>query len=107
MGMDPQQMQRMASQMQKCMQQIDMSALEKMKTRAENMEREISSLCKNGQRNKAMEKGMAFAREINKTPELVKMRKCTSSMKGMMPDLSHYESLSKDKGKHSHICDDF
>ena len=108
-GMSEADMQKMMQNMQSaqtCMQGVDMAKLDAFGKRARQVESEIKSLCANGERDAAMEKGMAFAREVNSDPEIGKMRKCGEMMQGMMPPMpgmSEFESSDK-TGKH--VCDE-
>ena len=106
MGMDMQKMQQMAMEMQTCMQNLDMEALKKLQHRGEAMETEIRSMCDNGQRDAAMNKAMAYAKEISNNPELRKLGKCSESVRTMMPTTQIAERYSEDKIKNRHICDE-
>ena len=106
-GMDMQKMQQMAAEMQACMQNIDQGALEKLKQRGETMEREIKSLCKSGQRDKAMDQAMAYAKEISQDPEIGKLKKCSEKVQAMMPATQQFAKYDEDNMKSHHVCDQF
>ena len=108
MNMDPakmQQMQQMLVEMQSCMQNINMADMEKLKARGQAMEQEIKTLCNNGQRDQAMDKALAFSKEISKAPELVQIRKCSEKARDMIPSDMQFEKFSEDNFKNSHVCD--
>ena len=113
MPMDMEKMQRNMQQMdmgkiQKamaCMKNIDRSALEGLKEKGEKMKAEVDSLCKNGKRDEAQDKAMAYGKEMMSRPELMKMRECGKMMAGMLPKMP-FEDL-EEMGKDRHVCDDF
>lgn len=105
MGMDPAKMQQMVMEMQSCMQNINMDDMEKLKVRGQAMEQEIKTLCRNGERDKAMSKAMAFSKEISDAPELAQIRKCSEKARSMMPNTMQFEKFSEENFKNSHVCD--
>ena len=108
MNMDPakmQQMQQMLVEMQSCMQNINMDDMEKLKVRGQAMEQEIKTLCKSGQRDQAMNKALAFSREIRDAPELVQIRKCSEKARDMIPSNMQFDKFSEENFKNSHVCD--
>lgn len=110
MGMNEADMQRMMQQMQKaqtCMEKIDQKEFTVLEQRSKQFEAEMKSLCANGKRDQAMEKAMAFSKEVSKNPSVIEMRKCGKMMKGVMPEMpfmKHAESKDK-SGKSRHVCD--
>lgn len=113
MPMNMEEMQRNMQQMDMgkmqeamaCMKNIDQSALEGLKKEGERMKAEVGALCKNGKRNEAQDKAMAYGKEMMSRPELMKMRECGKMMAGMMPKMP-FEHI-EEKNKNSHVCDNF
>ena len=88
-----------------CMKNVDRSALERLKGEGRKMEAEIGALCKNGERDEAQNKAMAYAKEMMGRPEIIKIRECSKMMAGMMPQMS-FERI-EEKAKNSHVCDGY
>ena len=88
-----------------CIKNIDRSALDGLKEEGEKMEAEVGALCKNGKRDEAQDKAMAYSKEMMNRPELMKMRECGKMMAGMMPEMP-FEHIEEET-KNSHICDDY
>ena len=105
MNMDPAKMQQMLGEMQSCMQNINMADMEKLKTRGQSMQQEIRTLCRNGERDKAMSTALTFSREIQNAPDLVQVRKCSEKARSMMPNTMQFEKFSEENFKNSHVCD--
>lgn len=108
-GMSQQDMQNMmqaAQQMASCMAQIDQSEIKALEKRSKEMEAEIDSLCKEGKRDEAQQKAMAFGREIKDSPAMQQMKKCgemVKGMKSMMPSMGIKDMEEEYKNKH--VCD--
>ena len=113
MPMNMEEMQRNMQQMDMgkmqeamaCMKNIDRSALEGLKEEGERMKAEVGALCKNGKRNEAQDKAMAYGKEMMSRPELMKMRECGKMMAGMMPKMP-FEHI-EEENKNSHVCDNY
>ena len=108
-GMSEADMQRMMQGMQEtrsCMQEIDQARLDAFSQRAEKVESEVKALCAKGERDAAEKTGLAFAREVNTDPEIQKMRKCSESMRGMMPPMPFMDQAGSSDTKDRHICDE-
>ena len=113
MPMNMEEMQRNMQQMDMgkmqeamaCMKNIDRSALEGLKKEGERMKAEVGALCKNGKRNEAQDKAMAYGKEMMSRPELMKMRECGKMMADMMPKMP-FEHI-EEKNKNSHVCDNY
>ncbi|MBL6986950.1 MAG: hypothetical protein ISR72_07930 [Methylobacter sp.] len=106
-GMSEVQMQQMMQQaqaMQACMQNVDQSEMQAFETRAKQMEAETQALCSDGKRDEAMQKAMAFSKEVSSNKAMQKMKKCGEGMKNMMPKITTI-TQKNEKSSH-HICDD-
>lgn len=104
-GMDPAQLQKLMTDMQGCLQKINMEDMEKLKVRGQAMEQEIKSLCKAGKRDEAMSKTMAFSKEMMNEPGLVQMKKCSDQARSVMPNMKEFDKFSADKFKDTHVCE--
>lgn len=105
MNMDPAKMQTVMMEIQRCMENIDMKEMEVLKTRGEAMEREVKSLCKNGQRDAAMKKAMSYSKEIMTAPSLTQVKKCSENVRNLMPNMVDIEKYANDNYKDKHVCD--
>ncbi len=106
--MNPEDMQKMMGQMQKmqaCMQGVNQADLEAFGKRGEQVEREVRTMCANGQRDAAQEKAMAFGREVQQNQAMQKMAKCGEMMAGMMPKMPFMEQVEQNSASSRHICD--
>ena len=113
---DMERMQQMQRQMQNmdmekmqeamaCMKNIDRSALEGLEEEGKKMEAEVAALCKSGNRNRAQDKALEYAKEMMSRPELKKMRECGKMMAGMLPKMPFEDIETENKDRH--ICDDY
>jgi hypothetical protein len=69
------------------------------------MEAETQALCASGNRDEAMQKAMAFGKEVSNNKAMQEMRKCGEGMKNMMPKMAIVDqNEGKEKSGH-HICD--
>jgi hypothetical protein len=110
MGMNSADMQNMMQQMQKaqaCMEKIDQDEIQALEEKAKAIQADMKSLCAKGERDKAQQKAMSYAKDIMGNPTVKELQKCSKmmqgAMKGMMPDMS---LLSEDKDYTSkHVCD--
>jgi len=110
MGMSESDMQDMMQQMQKaqaCMEKIDQSELDALEQKAKQYQAEMKSLCASGDRDKAQEKALTYAKDIMNHPAVKEARRCgemmQGMMKGMMQDMSVMDQ-DKDYTK-MHVCD--
>jgi len=105
-GMNQGDMQKMMQQMQKvqqCMEGIDQSQLNDLQQRAEQMKKEIDTLCAQGNRSKAQKTALSFSKEIAKDPSMNQMRKCGEMAQGAIPNMpTMYDE--KDMAN-QHVCD--
>ena len=105
-GMNQGDMQKMMQQMQKvqqCMEGIDQSQLNDLQKRAEQMKKEIETLCAQGNRSKAQKTALSFSKEIAKDPSMNQMRKCGELAQGALPNMpTMYDE--KDMAN-KHVCD--
>lgn len=98
-----QQMMENAQKMQACMSEVDQSAMEAMARDAQAFQEKIEALCAAGKRKQAMSDAIAYGKQINASPDMKKMRKCSKYMQGMMPDIPALDPTTEGG---SHICDD-
>jgi hypothetical protein len=92
-SMSPEQL----ATMQKCIENVDFSAVSEIEQRGGEMVKEIHALCLNGKRNEAADKGVIFANEIWNSAEMSAIRNCTSKVTSAPPpDASE---------SNTHICD--
>lgn len=104
-GMSEDQMQNMLQQMegvQTCVQAIDPSEMEAFEQRAQLMQDEVNALCADGQRDVAMAKAMAFAKEVSTNKVMQAMRKCGEGMVNTMPKIV----TSTENSASQHVCDE-
>lgn len=105
---DMQNMMVQVQEVQECMQTIDQNELNNLQEESKIFEAEVKSLCKNGKRDEAQDKAMAYSKEVINSAAMATMRKCTENLsgalKGMMPDLSP-EKIAKDFSD-KHVCDE-
>lgn len=110
MGMSEADMQDMMQQMQKaqaCMEKIDQSELQSLEQKAKQYEAEMKSLCASGDRDKAQEKAMTYAKDIMNHKAVKQARRCSEMMPGMMKGMMQNMSVmeqDKDYTK-KHVCD--
>ena len=57
---DMQKMMQQAQEAQACMQKVDQAKLKEIERRSRQVESEIKSLCKRGERDAAQEKALSF-----------------------------------------------
>ena len=108
-GMSEADMQRMMEQgqkMQACMSRIDQAELEVLEQRSLKTEDEIRSLCNSGKRDQALQKAMAFGREVNDAKVMQQIRECTAMMEGMMQMMPQIPfSGGNEETAGQHVCD--
>ena len=108
-GFDPTAMQATMQAMQRCMSKIDEDQIEALRQRGNAMKNEIETLCRQGKRDAAERKAIAFAREINESESLKQLRKCGEIIRSapipmpIMPDIKQFEAPDSKSG---HICDE-
>ncbi len=108
-GMSQEQMQQMMQQaqgMQTCMQHIDQAEMQAFEQRAEQMQAETQALCESGKREEAMQKAMAFGKEISNSNAMQAMKKCGEGMQAMMPKIATVARNGGHEKSGRHICDD-
>ncbi len=111
-AMDNQAMQKMMAameQVQACMAGIDQGKLKELEGRSQAINAELSSLCQAGNRDKAQEQGMAYAKEITSNPEFNKMIACGKQLEEAMagtPGMPAMPNLSfPEIDDNHHVCD--
>ena len=100
--MQLQQLMQQAQQMQVCMSRIDQQALMAWSEKAQAVTADIKSLCKAGQRDKALDIAIEFGRAMAKDENLKIAQECGEMARSMMPDMSF--PTSKEEVKERHIC---
>lgn len=108
-GGDMQKLMMVMQEMQACMEKIDQSKLKALEQESEKFEREIDALCKQGERDEAQKRAMAYAKKMSEDPTLQQYQECGKKAQGMMPpgtaDSSPMMDQDFDYSKH-HICDE-
>jgi len=110
MGMSEADMQDMMQQMQKaqaCMEKIDQSELQSLEQKAKQYEAEMKSLCASGDRDKAQEKAMTYAKDIMNHKAVKEARRCGEMMQGMMKGMMQNMSVMEQDKDYTkmHVCD--
>jgi hypothetical protein len=103
-GMNEEQMMQQAQGLQTCMQNIDQSEMQAFEQRGKQMEAEVQALCASGKRDEAMQKAIAFGKEVSNNKAMQEMRKCGEGMQNMMPRMAIVDQNEEGKSGH-HICD--
>jgi len=101
-----QQMMQQAQTMQNCMANIDQTEMEAFQQKAEQMDAEVKALCAAGERDAAMDRAMAFGKEVAHSDVMQAMKKCGEGMKSMMPNLPKTAEPAESRGKPRHVCDE-
>ena len=89
-NMSEQKMQMMSEkmqEMQKCMNSINKSDLEKVEKRSIQFEKTIRSLCSKGKREQAQKEALSFGKKISTMPAMQAMKKCAEKIQGTMQDM--------------------
>jgi hypothetical protein len=110
MGMSEADMQDMMQQMQKaqaCMEKIDQSELQSLEQKAKQYEAEMKSLCAGGERDKAQEKALTYAKDIMNHSAVKEARRCGEMMQGMMKGMMQEMSVMEQDRDYTkmHVCD--
>ena len=110
MGMSEADMQDMMQQMQKaqaCIEKIDQSELQSLEQKAKQYEAEMKSLCASGDRDKAQEKAMTYAKDIMNHSAVKEARRCGEMMQGMMKGMMQNMSVMEQDKDYTkmHVCD--
>ena len=111
-GFDSQQMQGMmqkAQEMQSCMKNIDQAEMKALEQKGKQMQAEVKKLCAAGKRDQALDKAIAYGKEMAKSSAIQEMKKCGEKMQGMMPELSKFSKDYSNDGSEDegHICDNW
>ena len=109
-GFDQQQMQAMmqkGQEMQACMQNIDQTEMKALEQQGKQMQAEVEKLCVTGQRDEALNKAIAYGKEMIKNPAMQEMKKCGEMMQGMMPDMSQFSRDYENDDSQGHVCDNY
>ena len=109
-GFDPQQMQDMmqkAQEMQACMQNIDQTEIKVLDRQGKQMQADVKKLCVAGKRDQALDKAIAFGKEIAKSSAMQEMKKCGEKMQKMMPGLLQFAKDYSSDSTDGHICDNW
>lgn len=106
--MSEQKMQQMMQQAQglaTCMQNIDQTEMQAFEQRAKQVEAEMQALCASDKRDEAMQKAIAFSKEVSNNKAIQEMKKCGEGMKNMMPSVAMVEQNDGAGKSVGHICD--
>ena len=109
-GFDPQQMQGMmqkAQEMQSCMQNIDQAEMKALEQQGKQMQAEVKKLCADGKRDQALDKAIAYGKEMAKSSAIQEMKKCGEKMQEMMPELSQFAKDYSSDSSDGHICNNW
>lgn len=109
-GFDQQQMQAMmqkGQEMQACMQNIDQAEMKALEQQGKQMQADVEKLCAAGKRDEALNKAIAYSKDMVKNPAMQAMKKCGEIMKDMMPDLSQFAKDYSSDDSEGHICDNW
>lgn len=107
-GFDQQQMQALmekAQEMQKCMNNVDQSEMQKLEKKGRLLEAEVRQLCASGQRSEAQNKALAFTKDFANSSSMNEIQKCGEMAKEIM---SGFPKVGQTEGKENagaHICD--
>jgi len=102
------EMQAMMANMGKveqCLKSVDQPKMEKFGEKASRIEKEISQLCKQGERSIAQNKAISFSNEMKNNNELKKMKKCIPPFTSLMKTNPFDDMYNKYKVGKIHICD--
>ncbi|MBL7004306.1 MAG: hypothetical protein ISR69_09800 [Gammaproteobacteria bacterium] len=110
-GMDPKNMANMQKmmvqlqKMEKCMENIDRSEMDKIKQQSEQAREEVNQLCQSGKRDQAQKKAADYAKRMTRNRGYIQAKRCMKSMTSFMPPMpfDQIEENLKTKGKH--VCD--
>jgi hypothetical protein len=100
-----QQMMQQAQGLATCMQNIDQAEMQAFEQRAKQIEAETQALCASGNRDEAMQKAMAFSKEVSNNKGIQEMKKCGEGMKNMMPSMAMVDQHEGKEKSVNHICD--
>jgi hypothetical protein len=91
-----------------CMGKLDKNEMKALEQDSTQLSEEVESLCKQGNRDEAQKKVIAYSTKIMNSSVIKGMKKCTEkmpeSMKGMMPAMDPKDIVG-DFSKH-HVCDE-
>ena len=102
---DMQNMMQAMQEVQKCMAGIDQAKLNELKNSSEQTKQEIDTLCAQGERDKAQQQAMGFAKKIASDPTMQQMRKCGEIAKGAMPMTGMADIYDEKDYSSRHVCD--
>lgn len=102
---DMQKMMQSIEKMQACMSKISQKEIQALTAKTEKFSNSIMSLCEQGQRDKAQEKAIAFAKEFSNNATMKKMEKCGAMARDMIPNMQEMLSDENGHGQDRHICD--
>ncbi len=106
-GMSQAEMQRMrvqAQKMQACMKGVDQQALQRLGKKAEEIDRQVTQLCKAGRRSEAQALALKLGREMLADPNVQKMQECSRLMPAGMGSPFQMPSLAE--MEQHQVCDE-
>jgi hypothetical protein len=83
-GADMQGMMQEMQEMQVCMASIDQAELERFQQQAQAMSDEIDALCNSGNGGEALDKALAFSRQMRDEPVMQQLMGCTAGAGNML-----------------------
>lgn len=105
-GMNQADMQKMMVQMQKmqsCLSKVyQQNDFQKLESRQQQFENEVTALCQKGQRDKAQKKAIAFSEEMNNSPVFKEIKKCGELAKDFSDEPIVEDDFDPTK---EHVCD--
>ncbi|WP_321323964.1 hypothetical protein [Thiomicrorhabdus sp.] len=104
-GLDTPNMRDMIAQMnkmQECLMQVDENELLNYQSESNQLENELNTLCKQGKREEAQSKAVAFGKKITNSKAFKTIQSCTKDMEKnqFMPSPPSFDELEK-----YNICD--
>lgn len=102
-GKNMQIMMAQMQQMQQCLQQIDETELRQYENKISTLEPELTALCKQGKRDEAQTKAIAFGKDVASSDSIKTITHCTKNMQlnGFMPEIPDFDHLGD-----RHICEE-
>lgn len=81
--------------MQNCMMELDQDALTALGKKAQQVESELSALCKQGNNTQARTKAMDFAQSLKNNPQVIQAQDCLKDMPDMMQGHVPFADLTR------------
>lgn len=91
--------------LQSCMTGIDPTALLSIQKEAQQLKREIDTLCRNKKRHEAQAKAIASSKALMTNPVIQKFKQCGQSITEIASSEAYLSALQKTGASKQHICD--